>query len=688
MKVHFLDDDIYVDWSLTKAYMNALVGSDDAEIFYRLYYLPANKLVKTYADFQDYWTDFDEEEGLNDVFTLSYDKMTMFAEGHIYQHTLNTGETANFHIRINDYLKSIRDEYGTKQTIVKVRWGIRSVSSATGAIAWEDMREDYITTQVFLSYRYPMARTNLDIKGLEYVQIHSHFVGDLSNQLVPMIEGYKLYEETAQLLPHWSYNCGQLFRSRAFANSTVMPYSYEGYGLEVAYTDDNGIISSASIDNKKWLYPAYRNIGEDNFMHKDDMRQVANDIYILRDDPRTNKAIDNRTYSLINKFASADAISKLSSALTQKTSRWEAPELYPQNLADAFQQKSSSSFTPTTHDGSYCPGWVVMINFDNHPFSSTQRMPQAREAQSWANSKKTEFLQSFQSSLQTFYNAMLKIGGESLIHAEQLINYFGFRINENNNVVQISGSTAYYTFFENVVVTNCNQSPYMLYTPSLLLQPVVVTEFYRLCIAGNTWLNGRKLQNEIMTANEMRDLGLFNSTLNKKSVYTHKLKNGLYNVQGDVKIELLYAELPSGTDDGAMPIKRLPIAVIDLCPSDFYIEWNDRMGGVQSQRFTRYSTRNDNYNRNTMLDANDKTVVWSTEMSTRWTMRSEWVRKEDLPIFESMLVSDDIHLFVTATGQYHKVIPRSSSFDEQWNKRGLIRFEVELELDNKQFILY
>lgn len=133
------------------------------------------------------------------------------------------------------------------------------------------------------------------------------------------------------------------------------------------------------------------------------------------------------------------------------------------------------------------------------------------------------------------------------------------------------------------------------------------------------------------------------------------------------------------------------VAHIDYCPARFYLVWQDRYGGTQSQPFTGTCTYVETISRTETLKSNNKRQIASTTVQPKFTITSNWLNFKTLPYFEGLFVSPWLQLWDTETGISYDVIITNSDYTEatfKSNNRQMYSYTLDLEVAKKQNILY
>lgn len=135
----------------------------------------------------------------------------------------------------------------------------------------------------------------------------------------------------------------------------------------------------------------------------------------------------------------------------------------------------------------------------------------------------------------------------------------------------------------------------------------------------------------------------------------------------------------------------IPLAQVDMCPSDFYLLWYDRYGGMQCQPFDGTSTFQESL-KETRTQNNILTKrVASKEIIPTWKISSKWLSEVEYKIYESIFVSPYICLFDVKNKKVHGVMVIDKQYTEKTYKNNgnkPINIQITLEKARNQRILY
>lgn len=110
------------------------------------------------------------------------------------------------------------------------------------------------------------------------------------------------------------------------------------------------------------------------------------------------------------------------------------------------------------------------------------------------------------------------------------------------------------------------------------------------------------------------------------------------------------------------------IALIDPCPSPYYLCWMTNCGAMQVQPFTRYSEVEIDYNNNTRADMSNYRWGFNKTVQTKWKLKSKNLSDKDFKAFSQMFNSPYIILLDTVNGRMHFVNIDDETYNQKINK--------------------
>lgn len=133
-----------------------------------------------------------------------------------------------------------------------------------------------------------------------------------------------------------------------------------------------------------------------------------------------------------------------------------------------------------------------------------------------------------------------------------------------------------------------------------------------------------------------------------------------------------------------------PLAMVDVCPAKYYLQWVDRYGSLQSQPFDGTETFSESIKADSLTDYKGNKRNYHYTVSPKWTINSKWIDEKDYPYYESIFVSPYLVLFDTQENKAYDVIMTKPAYTEKTFKnqgRKMLNIKLDLELDKDQNIL-
>ena len=131
------------------------------------------------------------------------------------------------------------------------------------------------------------------------------------------------------------------------------------------------------------------------------------------------------------------------------------------------------------------------------------------------------------------------------------------------------------------------------------------------------------------------------------------------------------------------------IAILDECPARYYLQWQDRFGGIQSQAFTGKFTYKESFTRNNIITYKNEKKLIQNVVQPKWEISSGWIDEEHYPYYESIFISPYLKLYDTEKNVTYLVTITDTSFTEKnWkNSKQLLNITLNLEAAKPQTIL-
>lgn len=137
--------------------------------------------------------------------------------------------------------------------------------------------------------------------------------------------------------------------------------------------------------------------------------------------------------------------------------------------------------------------------------------------------------------------------------------------------------------------------------------------------------------------------------------------------------------------------KAQHIAEVDKgCMSKYYLMWQDRYGGYQSQAFEKTETFSIDYTYDEMKDYQNARRNITIKAQPKWKIQTGWLEEKYYPYYESIFSSPYVLLYDTEEDKSYNVIATDKKYTEKtWkNQHKFFNLELNLELNKVQNILY
>ena len=133
------------------------------------------------------------------------------------------------------------------------------------------------------------------------------------------------------------------------------------------------------------------------------------------------------------------------------------------------------------------------------------------------------------------------------------------------------------------------------------------------------------------------------------------------------------------------------VAHIDYCPAPYYLVWQDRYGGTQSQPFKGTSTFSESIERSEIMTSTLNRQISGVNIQPKFTINSAYIPFEQLPYWEGLFVSPWLQLWDTSTGYSYNVIITDNEYVEasfKSNGRSMYHLQLNLEVNKKQNVIW
>lgn len=137
-------------------------------------------------------------------------------------------------------------------------------------------------------------------------------------------------------------------------------------------------------------------------------------------------------------------------------------------------------------------------------------------------------------------------------------------------------------------------------------------------------------------------------------------------------------------------VNCIPIAVVDECPSDYYLIWIDRTGAYQCQPFNGKVTLSESLSTNYRYDSIDTEIPFNKKVTDKWNLNSNWLTYEEYKAYESIFTSKYLYLFDTKNDEGWEVVLDTNKWTEKTkeNKDKMFNLQLDMHSARPQNILY
>lgn len=143
------------------------------------------------------------------------------------------------------------------------------------------------------------------------------------------------------------------------------------------------------------------------------------------------------------------------------------------------------------------------------------------------------------------------------------------------------------------------------------------------------------------------------------------------------------------TKDILVDIAGDEVAIIDKCPARYYLQWKDRAGSWQSQRFTGVETFSETFNKEFVTVSKGKKPI-TIGVSPKIKIQTGFIEDELYPYYESIFVSPYLVLYDSKEDKCYQVNVTGEYTEKTFKNQGRQFFNLQLDLEfaNQQNIMY
>lgn len=131
------------------------------------------------------------------------------------------------------------------------------------------------------------------------------------------------------------------------------------------------------------------------------------------------------------------------------------------------------------------------------------------------------------------------------------------------------------------------------------------------------------------------------------------------------------------------------IAIFDNCYKRYYLFWQDRMGGYQSQAFLDKITYSESFDVTETQNYQNERKKASIQVQPKWKLNSGWITEKQYPMYESIFVSPILLLYDAYTDRLYEVMVKGDYTEKTFrSEKKMLNLQLDLEAVSKQNIIY
>ena len=154
----------------------------------------------------------------------------------------------------------------------------------------------------------------------------------------------------------------------------------------------------------------------------------------------------------------------------------------------------------------------------------------------------------------------------------------------------------------------------------------------------------------------------------------------------DMKLFVSYYK-PDEYDDYQQYWKEF--AIMDACPKRYYIMWEDRLGGIQSQAFNEHAQYSEDFQNTETVNYKDERKKSVISVQPKWKLASGWIKENAYCIYESIFTSPYVKLYDCQEDTLYNVIVTGNYVEKKYkNEKRMVNISLDLEASSKQNIVY
>ena len=122
------------------------------------------------------------------------------------------------------------------------------------------------------------------------------------------------------------------------------------------------------------------------------------------------------------------------------------------------------------------------------------------------------------------------------------------------------------------------------------------------------------------------------------------------------------------------------VAVIDLCPAKYYLQWVDRAGGIQCQPFKGKPTYSEDFTKVQIQSGIGYKRNVNLQSSSKWVLNTDWLNQDMYPYYESIFTSPYLLLYDAENDRSYNVLATDKSYTEKTRENQNKMFNLTLNV--------
>ena len=159
--------------------------------------------------------------------------------------------------------------------------------------------------------------------------------------------------------------------------------------------------------------------------------------------------------------------------------------------------------------------------------------------------------------------------------------------------------------------------------------------------------------------------------------------------QDKITVSNVSFKLALEESDAIISFNGEKVADIDMCPSKYYLMWQDRGGSYQSQPFNDKVTYSESFDKSEIQNYHNARKLSNVQVQPKWKINSDWIPEELYPFYESIFISSHLLLYdVEEDAAYNVMVAGDYTEKTYKNQKSMFNLTLELEENKRQNIVY